>query len=241
VLLLHVFLVKPFAALSILVCLATIYSCITLKRGYVTHVADKFLIGLVGLLSIYQGMRVVQAAGLLTLPVNSTLTDLVDLMVMVLFFQAPMMLKASCNDRMTAGFELRLAKAAPPKASPLLQIPANAERRNRSDLVLESVAWALPKLSDSAFKLFAYLWLRSDPLTRRIVMDAEDCRQQMGRTSGELESSLDELEEAGTCVVRRESDVSEIEMNAQLVKLCTVLAEEQRSFAPATSPEASRT
>lgn len=221
----NVLLAKPFAALSMLVCLATIYSCISLKRGYVTHLSDRFLIGFVGVLAVYQGFHVIHGVGLVTLQMNSTLNDLVDLMVTVLFFQAPMMLRESCNDRITAGFELRLAKAAPPKTLPPLPIPENAGLRERDVLVLERVAWALPRLSDSGFKLHAYLWLGSDPLTKRITVDARDFRRLMGRTVEELELSLDELQNAGACVVRRENSHLEIEMTAQLAKLSTALSD----------------
>ena len=232
----NVLLAKPFAALSLLVCLATIYSCISLKRGYVTHIADKFLIGFVGLLSIYQGLRVIRDVGLLTLQMNSTLTDLVDLLVTVLFFQAPMMLKASCNDRITTGFELRLAKAAPPKTSLPLQTPATGELKERDVPALEAVAWALPKLSDEAFKLYTYLWLHLDPLTKRMTVDAEDLRTQMGRTVAELASSLGELRNVGVCVVCQDDSVPEIEMNTQLAKLSTALSDGQISDVPVSSP-----
>ena len=234
----NVLLVKPFAALSMLVCLATIYSCISLKRGYVIHIADKFLIAFVGLLAAFQGLRIVQGAGLLTLPLNSTLTDLVDLMVAVLFFQAPMMLRVSCNDRLTAGFELRLAKAAPPKTSLPLPIKANAEPRDRDVSALEAVAWALPKLSDSAFKLYAYLLLRSDPATKRTSVNAEDLHQQLGRSLDELKSSVAELQKAGACSIRREDDFSEIEMNAQLAKLSAALFTAQQSKVSTAATEA---
>jgi hypothetical protein len=229
---------KPFAALSMLVCLATIYSCISLKRGYVTHIADKFLIGFVGFLAIYQGFHLVHGVGLVTLHVNSTLSDLVDLMVTVLFFQAPMMLRLSCNDRISTGFELRLAKAAPPKTALPLPIRASAEPRDRGVPGLETVAWALPKLSDAAFKLYAYLWLHSDPLTRRVTVDAEDLHRQMGRTVEEVESCLGELQETGACFVHRKHDVPEIEMNAQLTRLSAVLSDKLTSDASTASIEA---
>lgn len=231
----NVLLEKPFAALSILVCLATIYSCISLKRGYVIHVADKFLIGLVGMLSIYQGLHVVHDVGLLTVHVNSTLSDLVDLVVTILFFQAPMMLKASCNDRLTTGFELRLAKAAPPRTPLPLQIPTGVELRERDVPALGTLAWALPELSDEAFKLYAYLLLRSDPLTKRISVDTEDLRKQMGRTVDELEPSLGELQNAGACVVRQDHGVPEIEMTTQFAKLSTALYDGPTLDAPAAS------
>lgn len=237
----NVLLAKPFAALSMLVCLATIYSCISLKRGYVTHVSDKFLIAFVGLFTVYQGLHVIRGVGLVALPINSTLSDLVDLMVTVLFFQVPMMLRESCNDRISADFELRLAKAAPPKTPPLLPVPPTAAQRERDALALEKLAWALPRLSDSGFKLYAYLWLGVDPLTKRITVDAGDFHRQMGRTIEDLELPLEEIQNAGACVVRRESDLLEIEMTAQLARLSAVLSEGQKANAPIASAPALRT
>ena len=208
----HFFVGKPFAALSIIICLATIYSCISLKRGYVTHIADRFLIGLIGLLAVYQGLRVVHGVGLLTLPMNSTLSDLVDLAVATLFFQAPMMLRMSCNDRLTTDFELRLAKAAPPKGPLSLQVPTSVELRDRAMAMLEMAAWAVPNLADAAFRLYVYLWLRSDPATKRTILDGEDVLRHLGRTIEELERPLNELQKKGACLVRRERSAIEIEM-----------------------------
>ena len=60
----RVFLVQPFAAVSILVCLAAIFSCVALNRKRSHRPSDRFLIACLGLLSIYQGMRVLQGIGL---------------------------------------------------------------------------------------------------------------------------------------------------------------------------------
>ena len=155
----NVFAAKPFAVLSVLVCLATIASCISLKRRYMTHVADRFLVGFVGLLAIFQGLRIVQSLGLLPLPSSGGVSDLVDLVVTLLYFQAPMVLRLSSYDRLNSDFALRLARAAPPKTTPLvpaLPEPARVDKARLNDLSL-----ALSELPPAAFKLYAHLWLES--------------------------------------------------------------------------------
>ncbi len=155
----NVFAAKPFAVISVLVCLATIASCISLKRRYMTHVADRFLVGFVGLLAIFQGLRIVQGLGLLPLPSSKGVNDLVDLAVTLLYFQAPMVLRLSSYDRLSTDFELRLARAAPPKTAPLL--PEARENAAVDRAALDALASALPQLSPPAFKILAHLWLQS--------------------------------------------------------------------------------
>jgi hypothetical protein len=74
-----------------------------------------------------------------------------------------------------------------------------------------------------------------------MTVDAEDFRRQMGRTVDEMELSLEELQDAGACVVCRESNTPEIEMNAQLASLSTALSDGQTSDAPTVSIRALRT
>ena len=156
----NVFAAKPFAALSIIICLGTIASCISLKRRYMTHIADRFLVGFVGLLAIVQGLRIVQNLGFLSLPSNGGMGgDVVDLVITLLYFQAPIVLRLSSYDRLSTDFELRLARAAPPKNVPLL--PVGTEITKADVAALNSMESALETLSPQEFKIYACLWLRS--------------------------------------------------------------------------------
>lgn len=173
----NVFAAKPFAVLSVLVCLATIASCISLKRRYMTHVADRFLVGFVGLLAIFQGLRIVQSLGLLPLPSTGGMNDLVDLVVTLLYFQAPMVLRLSSYDRLSSDFELRLARAAPPKTAPLL--PEVHEHSGVDKAALNALASALPQLSPPAFKILAHLWLQSLQASSPEVSDHAEIGDQL--------------------------------------------------------------
>ena len=67
----HIFTIKPLAAVSIVLCLATILSCVMLERKRPHQGADRFLIGFLGLLSVYQAIRILHAAGIVKLAVNA--------------------------------------------------------------------------------------------------------------------------------------------------------------------------
>jgi hypothetical protein len=173
----NVFAAKPFAALSVLVCLATIASCISLKRRYMTHVADRFLVGFVGLLAIFQGLRIVQSLGLFALPSSGGVSDLVDLVVTLLYFQAPMVLRLSSYDRLSTDFELRLARAAPPKTAPLLLEPQETSRLDKA--LVDGLGSALSELPAPAFKLYAHLWLQSLQASSPEVSDPAEIGDQL--------------------------------------------------------------
>jgi hypothetical protein len=171
---------RPFAALSVLFCLATIYSCIALKRELTIHIADRFLIGLVGLVAVYQGLRIVREVGLLPLAVDSKFSDGADLVVTLIFFQAPMILRRSRDDRVIADQQLRLAMAVPPVAPDLPML--------RADLVR-----ALPQLSDAAFKLYAYDRLNPPGFGAPAPTDLRDLERLRLLATEELDAYLRQL------------------------------------------------
>ena len=107
----HLFLIKPFAALSILICMVTIFSLFSLERRRPHHKTDRFLIGFLGLLSVYQGMRILESAGLVTLSANAKLDDAIELMVTVFYLLAALLLRLSSVNRLDAESALRLARA----------------------------------------------------------------------------------------------------------------------------------
>ena len=216
---LHILFIKPFAAFAVLTCLATIFFCWSLKRRYVLHVADRFLIGFIGLLSVFQGLRIVRGVGLLALPANSALEDAIELVVTLLCFVAVLMLRLSSSDRISKVSELRLARAAPPKI-PLGRVAMTPEESLHDRAVLDTLAWALPKLSAPAFKVYAYLWLRPTPLLdERIAVDAGDLKRHVGPGADAVEECLKELGRAGACSVHQAR--GKIEISAQLMRLST--------------------
>lgn len=191
----HILMVKPLAGLSILLCLATILSCVILERKRPHHRTDRFLIGFLGLLSAYQGMRILQGAGLMTRSANSKLDDAIELAVTVFYLLATVVLRLSTMDHLDSESAIRLARAAPPRA-PSRNIEAERD--------LARLTWALPRLSDSAFRLYAYLCLRQEQANGRGAISSADVRLQLGKAKDELDRDLAELEGSGAVNVLRD-------------------------------------
>lgn len=195
----HLFLIKPFAALSILICMVTIFSLFSLERRRPHHKTDRFLIGFLGLLSVYQGMRILESAGLVTLSANAKLDDAIELMVTVFYLLAALLLRLSSVNRLDAESALRLARAAPPRTSR----PEAAIEAPRPVISPDKLAWVLPKVSDGAFKLYAYLLFHADPLRGRIAASGDDLAIQLGKSAEEILVYLRELERTAQISVLR--------------------------------------
>lgn len=216
----HIFLIKPLAALSIVVCLATIYACVKLERKRSQQKSDRFLIAFLGLLAIYQGMRIMQSAGVLTMS-HSRLDGAIELIVALVYLGGAMLLRFSSVNRLDAESAFRLVRAAPPRFSPDvtardLPVPKNA-------LALDGLAWALPLLTDGAFKLYAYLYVYADSAGRAIVLD-RDLEMRMKRSRKELETFCTELEKAGAATIRRDGARLEVEICQSGVPLAPQLS-----------------
>jgi hypothetical protein len=191
----HIFTVKPLAAVSIVLCLATILSCVMLERKRPHQGADRFLIAFLGLLSVYQAIRILHAAGIVKLAVNVKMDDAIDLSVAGFYLLATIILRFATVNHLDAESAMRLVRAAPPRSQ--LRNP-EVERD------LERLSWALPRVSDGAFKLYAYLCLRQDPSSGRSAITSADVRLQLGKSKSELDGYLSELEETGAVSITRE-------------------------------------
>jgi hypothetical protein len=205
----HVFLIKPLAACSIIICLATIFACFRLERTRPQQKSDRFLIAFLGLLAIYQAMRILETAGVLSMSVNSKLDDAIELMVAMFYLIAALLLRFSSVNRLDAESAFRLVRAAPPRQSPDgtakdLQVP-------KTSLALDGLAWALPRLTDGAFKLYAYLYVSADAAGRAIVID-RDLQLRMKRSPNELEGYCTELEQAGAATIHRDGGRLEVKI-----------------------------
>jgi hypothetical protein len=202
----HLFTVKPLEAFSILLCLTTILSCVLLERRRPRQGSDRFLIACLGLLSIYQAIRILHAAGIVTLSVNSKLDDAIDLSIAGFYLVATVMLRFASNNQLEAESAMRLVRAAPPRS------PMRSPEVERD---LDRLTWALPRVSDGAFKLYAYLCLRQDPSSRHPAVSSVDVRTQLGKTKDELDQYLTELEETGAVIVTRDGPNVGIQIVAQ--------------------------
>jgi hypothetical protein len=209
----HVFTVKPVAALSILICLTTIVACLYLRRRRPADTSDRFLIGFLGFVSVFQGIRILKGSGVMKVSLNPVLDDGIELLVTMACLAAALLLKLSTDHRLNAESALRLAQAAPPRQSRTAEHAALRDDRRR-DHVVDSLGWALPRLSDGAFRLYAYLCLRADTVTGRLPVDSHELLLNVGRSEDEASPYFRELQIAGVCVLHRENGVSEVEISA---------------------------
>jgi PAS domain-containing protein len=101
---------NPLLALAFLTCLATILWCILLTRRQ-RNGLDKLLTGLLGLIAIYQALRILSDSGLAAFARFRTLEGWVDLISACLYMLAAFILKTSSIDRATTQVHLRLVEA----------------------------------------------------------------------------------------------------------------------------------
>jgi len=203
----RVFLVKPLAALSIVVCMVTIFACFRLERRRPTQKSDRFLIAFLGVLAIYQGMRILESAGLVALSINATLDDAIELLIAMFYLIAAMLMRFSSINRLDAESAFRLVRAAPPRlgeTTAQLAVPKTPQ-------AVDHLARALPRLSDGGFKLYSYLWMHADA-TGRAAVQAAELQLQMKRSLNELEGYYAEIERAGATVAKRDGGWVEFEL-----------------------------
>jgi PAS domain-containing protein len=106
----QIFKASPLAALALCVCLGTILWCIFLTH-HQKNGLDKLLAGLVGLIAIYEALRVLRDAGVVALSGLKALDGWADFVVANLYLIAVMMLKISSTDRVRTRVRLRLIEA----------------------------------------------------------------------------------------------------------------------------------
>jgi hypothetical protein len=202
----HVFLVRPFAALAVLTCLAAILSCWSLARKRTQTNFDRFLIGFVGLLAVYQGVRLLRDCGFLSLPSNAYLNDAVELVIDVFYLMATLMLRFAGEKRKNADFAFRLTSAAPPKPTPAID-------SHEHDLAT-TLTWALTRLSDGAFKLFTYLYLHADRTSGQATVNKQDLLLSCGRTDADVTEHFHELQALGTSILSSENDITVVQVGS---------------------------
>ena len=97
-------------ALALIVCLATILWCILLTRRQ-TNRLDRVLTGLLGMIAIYEALRVLRDTGLVSFKPSTTLNGWVDFLIAILCMIAALILKISSMDRASTKVRLRLVEA----------------------------------------------------------------------------------------------------------------------------------
>ena len=97
-------------ALALLICLATILWCILLIRRQRNSV-DKVLTGLLGLIAIYESLRILKDSGFAVFAHFQMLEGWVDFISACLYMVAALILKTSSVDRAATRVHLRLVEA----------------------------------------------------------------------------------------------------------------------------------
>jgi hypothetical protein len=174
--------VSPFSTASLFVCLGTIWWCIRLLRRRSHHVADRFLIGFVGLLSVYQGLNALRKVGLLKVASPWQLDDAVEFLVNSLYLLSAFVLRMSTEDRYSTTFRLRLEEATP------------LARYLTSQSLLRRLTLSL---SDNALRLYMYLCLDISRPIGNLEAREEELRTALSKSRRSLLAGFEELEEQG--------------------------------------------
>ena len=101
---------NPLMALALLICLATILWCIFLTRRQ-RNGLDKILTGLLGLIVVYDALRILSDSGYAAFARFRTVEGWVDLLSACLYLLAALILKTSSMDRAATKVHLRLVEA----------------------------------------------------------------------------------------------------------------------------------
>jgi len=106
----QLFRANPLLALALLICLATILWCILLTRRQ-RNGLDRVLTGLLGLVAIYESLRILKDSGFALFTRFRSLDSWVDLASACLYLVAALILKTSSVDRAASKVHLRLMEA----------------------------------------------------------------------------------------------------------------------------------
>lgn len=195
----HLFDVSPFLALSFCVCFGTAMWCTILLHRGCHHVADRCLIGFIGLLAVYQSVQILDRGGILSIPRIHHLDEAMELLVNSLYLLAALLLRMSNHDRVETIFRLRLAEAQPTRTlpEPILEQPTDPS-------VLNHIRAAVPLLSGNALKLYLYIYFHMDRRTGVLNASEHDLLKWASNDRKMLLSAFKELKERGLCEVELE-------------------------------------
>lgn len=111
-----VFACSTISGLSLCLCLGTTLWCIHLLRRRSAG-ADRLLLGLIGLVCVYQGLDVLEQAGLLIAGPERWMGDLATLVVHTLFVGAVVLVDRCAADHRVVRKQLRVAQASSQQAA----------------------------------------------------------------------------------------------------------------------------
>jgi PAS domain-containing protein len=183
---------NPLLALALLICLATILWCILLTRRQ-RNGLDRALTGLLGLIAIYEALRILKDSGFAVFARFRSMEGWVDLISACLYLVAALILKTSSVDRAATKVHLRL-------------VEADEKRMDLSNLVIAALPELGHPLVDSApLAIFAVDdqglvtywnlaaegligWTRLEVLGHRLPFDLEGPVQ--GKNGGSIDAAV---------------------------------------------------
>jgi len=108
--LVQIFRASPLMGLALCICLTTIFWCFLMAKRQQVGL-DKILTGVLGLIAIYEAIRVLKDAGVILFPGIQRLDGWVDFLIASLYLIAALILKVSSNERASTKVRLRLVEA----------------------------------------------------------------------------------------------------------------------------------
>jgi PAS domain-containing protein len=108
--LVQIFRASPLMGLALCICLTTIFWCFLMAKRQQVGL-DKVLTGVLGLIAIYEAIRVLKDAGVILFPGIQQLDGWVDFLIASMYFIAALILKVSSSERASTKVRLRLVEA----------------------------------------------------------------------------------------------------------------------------------
>ncbi|HLK18933.1 MAG TPA: PAS domain-containing protein [Bryobacteraceae bacterium] len=108
--LVQIFRASPLMGLALCICLTTILWCFLMAKRQQVGL-DKILTGVLGLIAIYEAVRVLKDAGVILFPGIQKLDGWVDFLIASMYFIAALILKVSSSERVSTNARLRLVEA----------------------------------------------------------------------------------------------------------------------------------
>jgi PAS domain-containing protein len=115
--LVQIFRASPLMGLALCICLTTIFWCFLMAKRQQVGL-DKILTGVLGLIAIYEAIRVLKDAGVILFPGIQQLDGWVDFLIASMYFIAALILKVSSSERNSTNVRLRLVEANEKTAEP---------------------------------------------------------------------------------------------------------------------------
>lgn len=115
--LVQIFRASPLMGLALCICLTTILWCFLMAKRQQVGL-DKILTGVLGLIAIYEAIRVLKDAGVVLFPGIQKLDGWVDFLIASMYLIAALILKVSSTERVSTNARLRLVEANEKTAEP---------------------------------------------------------------------------------------------------------------------------